>query len=164
MHYLSFPLLLSSGLLFLLSGRNMCSFVPQGRRALAFDWVIVFLETSTMIFFFCFAVFSSLLKSILIVMILCFLIDDSMHWALIDLLLWYSFCIQDYEFSAVALAWLATSTLKMLQAILCLKEMLGFDWIFVFWRPKNLDFLFLLFFPVFYSIAIVMKLCFSNWW
>ena len=44
MHYLSFPLLLSSGLLLLLSGRNMCSFVPQGRRALAFDRVIVFLE------------------------------------------------------------------------------------------------------------------------
>ena len=87
---------------------------------------------------------SSLLKSILIVMKLCFLIDDNMHWALIDLFFWYSFCIQDYEFSAVALAWLATSALKMLQAILCLKEMLGFDWIFVFWRPKNLDFLFLL--------------------
>ena len=34
--------------------------------------------------------------------------------------------------------------LKMFQAILCLKETLGFDWIFVFRRPKNLDFLFLL--------------------
>ena len=42
---------------------------------------------------------SSLLKSILIVMKLCFLIDDNMHWALIDLFLWYYFCIHDYSFT-----------------------------------------------------------------
>ena len=29
---------------------------------------------------------------------LCLLIDDNMHWALIDLLLWYYFCIYDYSF------------------------------------------------------------------
>ena len=58
--------------------------------------------------------------------------------------LWLTCFVILFLFSAVALAWLATSALKMLQAILCLKEMLGFDWIFVFWRPKNLDFLFLL--------------------
>ena len=31
--------------------------------------------------------------------------------------------------------------LSKLYAILCLKETLGFDWGFVFWRHKNLDFL-----------------------
>ena len=31
--------------------------------------------------------------------------------------------------------------LSKLYAILCLKETLGFDWVFVFWRPKILDFL-----------------------
>ena len=40
----------------------------------------------------------SLLKLILIVMKLCFLIDNKMHWALIDVLLWYSFCRHDYLF------------------------------------------------------------------
>ena len=39
-----------------------------------------------------------LLKLILIVMKLCFLIDDKMHWALIGVLLWYSFCRHDYSF------------------------------------------------------------------
>ena len=41
---------------------------------------------------------SSLLKAILIVMKLCFLINN-MHWALIDLFLWYYFCIHDYSFT-----------------------------------------------------------------
>ena len=40
-------------------------------------------------------------------------------------------------FSAVALEWLATSAFKKLYAILCLKKTLGFEWVFVFWRPKN---------------------------
>ena len=69
MHYLSFPLLLSSG---------------WRLQQWYFSFALRFL--------------SSLLKSILIVMKLCFLIDDNMHWALIDLFLWYSFCIHDYSF------------------------------------------------------------------
>ena len=44
-----------------------------------------------------FAVFL-LLKLILIVMKLCFLIDDKLHWALIDVLSCYSFCRHDYSF------------------------------------------------------------------
>ena len=31
-------------------------------------------------------------------MSLCLLIDDNMHWALINLLLWYSFCLEDFSF------------------------------------------------------------------
>ena len=61
--------------------------------------------------------------------------------------LWLTFCdtlfvYKTIEFSAVAINWLPTSAFKKLYAILCLKETLGFDWIFVFRRPKNLDFLF----------------------
>ena len=204
--------------------KSFVHFLPQGRQALAFDlchWFFGEVNSETIPLRF----LSSLLKLILVVMMLCLLIDDNMHWALINLLLLYSFCLPDFSFfrgcflvacyycfqsymqfcasrtrlalteflffgdlkifdllhllslfrvlfdcdcdetvlfelmitctglwltcfvilflfSAVALAWLATSALKMLQAVLCLKEMLGFDWIFVFWRPQNLDFLF----------------------
>ena len=57
---------------------------------------VFFVELNSEIFLLRFL--SSLLKSILIVTKLCFLIDDNMHWALIDSFLWYSFCIHDYSF------------------------------------------------------------------
>ena len=82
-------------------------------------------------------------------------IDDNMHWALID------FCdtlfvYKTIEFSAVALAWLATSALKKLHAILCLKETLGFDSL-IFWRLNNSDFLdFAVSFPCFIQLRL--------WW
>ena len=140
MPYISFPLLLSSGLLWLLSKRVMCSFVPQWRRALAFNWVIVFFgESNSEIFPSRFL--SSLLKLILIVMKLCFLIDDNMHWALIDLFLWYFFCIHDYSFFRgcflVACYYCFQSYMQFCASRkrLALTES-------VFWRPKNLDFLY----------------------
>ena len=119
-----------------------------------------------------FAVFS-LLKLILIVMKLSFLIDNNMQWALIDLL-WYSFCIHDYSFfcgcflvacyfcfqsymqfcaSRQCLALTESDfleTKKFRFSLLCClcslfgNDTLGFDWIFVFRRPKNLDLLYLL--------------------
>ena len=59
-------------------------------------------------------------------------IDDNMYWAPIDLFCDTLFVYKTIEFSAVALAWLATSALKKLHAILCLKETLGFDWVWFF--------------------------------
>ena len=58
-------------------------------------------------------------------------IDDNMHWAPIDLFCDTLFVYTTIEFSAVALAWLA-SALKKLHAILCLKEKLGFGWVWFF--------------------------------
>ena len=63
---------------------------------------------------------------------LCFLIDDNMHWALIDLFCDTLFVYKTIEFSSVALNWLATSAFKKLYGILCLKETLGFDWVWFF--------------------------------
>ena len=59
-------------------------------------------------------------------------IDDNMHWALIDLFCDTFFVYKTIEFSAVALAWLASAALKKLHAILCLKETIGFDWVWFF--------------------------------
>ena len=85
-----------------------------------------------------------------------FWIDDNMHWALIDLFCDTLFVYKTIEFSAVALAWLATSALKKLHAILCLKETLGFDSL-IFWRLNNLDFLdFAVSFPCFIQLRL--------WW
>ena len=55
---------------------------------------------------------------------LCFLIDDNMHWALIA---W--FCDTLCEYKTIESS---ASAFKKLYAILCLKETLGFDWVFVF--------------------------------
>ena len=52
-----------------------------------------------------------------------------MHWAQIDSCYDNLFVYKTIEFSAVALNWLATSAFKKLDAILCLKETLGFDWV-----------------------------------
>ena len=61
---------------------------------------------------------------------LCFLIDDNMHWALIDLFCDTLCVYKTIEFSSVALNWLAT--FKNLYTILCLEETLGFDWVWFF--------------------------------
>ena len=72
---------------------------------------------------------------------LCFLIDDNMHWALIDLFLWYFFCIHDYSFFRgcflVACYYCFQSYMQFCASRkrLALTES-------VFWRPKNLDFLY----------------------
>ena len=73
-----------------------------------------------------------------------FWIDDNMHLALIDLFCDTLFVYKTIEFSAVALAWLATSALKKLHAILCLKETLGLDWVWFFGDLKLRIFLTLL--------------------
>ena len=109
--------------------------MPQ--ETIGFDWV--FVELNSEIFPLRFL--SSLLKSILIVMKLCFLIDDNMHWALIDLFCDTLFVYKTIEFSSVALNWLATSAFKNWYAILCLRKRLALTESF-FWRPKSLDFLY----------------------
>ena len=70
-------------------------------------------------------------------------IDDNMHWALIVLFCDTFFVYKTIEFSAVALAWLASAALKKLHAILCLKETIGFDWVW-FFGDINLRILFTL--------------------
>ena len=148
---LSFPRLLLTGLLLLRSKSYMEFCASRKRLALTES---DFLETWKFRFFFT-------LLSLFRVLFNCDCgetaswIDDNMHWALID------FCdtlfvYKTIEFSAVALAWLATSALKKLHAILCLKETLGFDSL-IFWRLNNSDFLdFAVSFPCFIQLRL--------WW
>ena len=83
----------------------------------------------------------SLLKLILIVMKLCFLIDDKMHWALIDLLLWYSFCRHDYSFFCSGfLAACYYCFQSYMQFCASRKRLALTEFLFFFGRPKYLDF------------------------
>ena len=47
--------------------------------------------------------------------------------------------------------------LSKLFAFLFLKETLGFDWVFVFWRPKNLDFLY-------FAVSVPCFIRLWLWW
>ena len=90
-----------------------------------------------------FAVFS-LLKLILIVMKLCFLIDDKMHWALIGVLLWYSFCRHDYSFFCGCFLAACYYCFQNYMQFCASRKRLALTESLFFGRPKNLDFFTLL--------------------
>ena len=98
------------------------------KEMLGFDWVFVFLRPKNLDFLY-FAVPVPCFYRMRLCWNCASWIDDNMHWALIDLFCDTLFVYKTIEFSAVALNWLATSAFKKLDAILCLKETLGFDWV-----------------------------------
>ena len=91
---LSFPRLLSTGLLLLLSKRHA---ILCFKETLGFDWVFVFWRPKNLDFRY-FAVSLPCFNRLRLWWNCAFWIDDNMHWALIDSFLWYSFCIHDYSF------------------------------------------------------------------
>ena len=126
---LRFPQLLSTGLLLLLSKSYML--FCASRKRLALTQSLIFCRFKNLDFLY-FAVFVSCFNRLRLWWNCAFWIDDNMHWALIDLFCDTLFVYKTIEFSAVALDWLATSAFKKLNAILCLNETLGFDWVFDF--------------------------------
>ena len=87
---------------------------------------------------------------------LCFLIDDKMHWALIDVL-WYFFCTLDYSFFRgcflVACYYCFQSYMQFVPQ--------GNAWLWLslcfFLRPKNLDFLC-------FAVCVPCFNCLRLWW
>ena len=83
-------------------------------------------------------------------------IDDNMHWALIDVLLWYSFCIQDY--------WVVLGCSQLayfcFQKFICNFVSRGNAWLWlslIFWRLKNLDFLY-------FAVSVPSFIQLRLWW
>ena len=91
---LSFPRLLSTGLLLLLSKRHS---IFASRKRLALTESLFFWRPKNLDFLY-FAVSLPCFNQLRLWWNCAFWIDDNMHWALIDSFLWYSFCIHDYFF------------------------------------------------------------------
>ena len=72
---------------------------------------------------------------------MCFLIDDNMHWALIDLFLGYSFCIHDYFFIRGCFRVACYCLQKSYAIVPQGRRALIFHWVF-FWRLRHWDFSF----------------------
>ena len=126
------------------------------KGTLGFDWVFVFWRLESLDFLY-FAVFVLYFIRLRWWWNCAFWNDYNMHWAPIDLFCDTLFVYKTIEFSAVALNWLATSAFKKLYAILCLKKTLGFDWVFVFWRPKNFVF-------IYFAVSVVRFNRLRLWW
>ena len=127
---LSFPQLLSTGLLLLLS-KSYIQFCAS-RKRLALTESLIFWRVKKNLDFLHFAVSVSCFKRLRLWWNCAFWIDDNMHWALIALFCDTLCVYKTIESSAVALNCLATTAFEKLYAILCLKETLGFDWVFLF--------------------------------
>ena len=152
------PRLLSTGLLLLLSKLYAILCL---RETLGSDWVFVFWRPRSLDFLH-FAVCFPCFNPMGLWWNCAFWIDYNMHWSLIGffvilLLSTWLFILPRLLSSGLLLL------LSKLYAILCLKETLGFDWVFVFWRPKNLDFLHFAFsVPCFNPLRLWWN-CFLNW-
>ena len=98
-----------------------------------------------------------LLKLILIVMKLCFLIDDKMHWALIDVLLWYSFCRHDYWFFCGCFLVACYCCFQSYMQFCASRKRLALTESLFFGRPKNLDFLY-------FAVSVPCFIRLRLWW
>ena len=65
-----------------------------------------------------------------------------MHWALIDLFLWYSFCIHDYSFIRGCFLVACYYCFQKDMQFCVSRKRLALTESLCFWRPKNLDFLY----------------------
>ena len=103
-----------------------------------------------------FSVFS-LLKLILVVMKLCFLIDDKMHWALIGVLLWYSFCRHDYSFFCGCFLAACYYCFQSYMQFCASRKRFALTESLFFGRPKNLDFLY-------FAVSVPCFIRLWLWW
>ena len=153
-----YPRLLSSGLLLLLSN-FICNFVPQGN---AWLWLSLcfFGDLKIWIFFTLLSLF-------------CFLVDcDGDETVLFEMIitstgLWLTCFMILFLYTRLwvfrGCSRLACYFFQNLNAILCLKVTLGFDWVFVFWRLESLDFLYFAVFVLYFIRLRWWWNCFLKW-
>ena len=131
------PRLLSSGLLLLLSKLYAILCLKD---MLGFDWISVFRRPKNLDLLYLLSLFRVLFdcdcdETVLFELMITCIGLWLACFVIIFLYIWL------FLFPRLLLSGLLL-LLSKLYAILCLKETLGFDWVFVFWRPKNLDFLY----------------------